>query len=817
MNKLTFTFLLLIIISPLIIFGQSKAIKGKVVDSKNGHPLAFVNIQINEGRYGGTSDIDGVFELQSNELIKSLKFSYVGYEPKEINIEGSQKNLKVELKRLAVELMEVLVYPEENPAHRIINNVIEHRKDNDPENLKSFSYTSYDKMIFTVDVDSLTQMDTSYLSSSEKDLVEFFGEKDIFIMETVSERKFLHPDRNYENVIATKVSGFKDPIFIFLISQIQSTSFYDEMIRIANMNYVNPISRGSTKKYFFQIEDTTYSGVNDTVFIISFRPMINTNFDGLKGVLMINTNGWAIQNVRAEPASIGGGFNIRVQQLYEHINGEKWFPVQLNTDVIFQNIAANADSNSYYLVGIGKSYIRDIELNPEIVRRQLGVLGVDVEPKATSRDNEFWTGYRIDSLSKRDLRTYEFMDSVGREAQFDRIAKSFETIMKGSIPWKIFDIHLHRILRYNPYEGLYLGLGASTNDKLSRFISLGGYWGYGFGDQRAKYGGNIDLTLYRQRNLKLRLAYFYDVTESGGVRFFDDRRGLLQPDNFRQFLIKRENITESYNAGLSFRALRHFNWFAGLNVNTKYAYKDYDYGITGNGVGIFMNEFKFTELIVGTRFAFREKIIQTPRASISLGTDYPVFWVQYTHGFNNILDGEFEYDRVDVKVEKSFYTKYLGETSVQLKAGYIDGNLPYCNLYNGNGSFRTFTIFAENSFATMRMNEFLSNRYAAIYFSHNFGNLLIRTEKFEPEFVVLTNAAIGDLNNPEYHFNTNFKTMEHGYYESGLLINNLLNLRIYNVGIGGFYRWGPYSYKKSFENMAFKISFVFPFQRFSSR
>lgn len=816
MNKLFSSILLLLLILPLFGFSQD-LVSGKVIDAKTGHPLAFVNILVNEGQYGGTTDIDGAFELQSRGEVRTLKFSYVGYEPKVISLDEVRGKLTVKLNRVAVELMEVQIFPEENPAHRIINNVIDNRDQNDPENLKSFSYTSYDKMIFTVDVDSLRQMDTAYLSASEKDLVEFFGEKDIFIMETVSERKFLHPDRTYDNVIATKVSGFKDPIFVFLISQIQSTSFYDEMIRIANMNYVNPISKGSTRKYYFQIEDTTYSGVNDTVFVISFRPLLNTNFDGMKGVLMINSNGWAIQNVRAEPATIGGGFNIRMQQMYEHINGEKWFPVQLNTDVIFRNIAANADSSSYYLVGIGKSYIRDIELNAEIIRRQLGVLGVDVEPRATSRTEDFWAGYRIDSLSERDLRTYEFMDSIGKEAQFDRLAKSFETIMKGSIPWKVFDVHLHKILRYNPYEGLYLGLGASTNEKLSRLFSIGGYWGYGFKDQRAKYGGNVDFTLYRQRNMKLRLAYFNDVTESGGVQFFDDRMGLLRPDNFRQFLIERKNITESYEVGLSFRALRHFNWFAGLNVNTKEAYGDYRYGVADNGVGLFIDEFKFTELIVGTRFAFREKIIQTPRASISLGTDYPVLWVQYTRGFNDFLDGQYEYDRIDVKVKKSFYTKYLGETSIQLKGGFIEGSLPYCNLYNGNGSFRTFTIFAENSFATMRMNEFLSNRYAAIYFTHNFGNLLIRTEKFEPEFVVLTNAAIGDLNNRGNHFNTDIHNMDLGYYESGFLINNLLNLRIYNVGIGGFYRWGPYSFKKSFENMAFKISFVFPFQQFSSR
>ncbi len=69
-------------------------------------------------------------------------------------------------------------------------------------------------------------------------------------------------------------------------------------------------------KYFFKIEDTTYSG-KDTVYIITFRPRKGTNFDGLKGVISINTNKWAIQNVIAEPAEGGGGLRIKIQQMYE--------------------------------------------------------------------------------------------------------------------------------------------------------------------------------------------------------------------------------------------------------------------------------------------------------------------------------------------------------------------------------------------------------------------------------------------------------------------------------------------------------------------
>jgi len=185
---------------------------------------------------------------------------------------------------------------------------------------------------------------------------------------------------------------------------------------------------------------------------------------------------------------------------------------------------------------------------------------------------------------------------------------------------------------------------------------------------------------------------------------------------------------------------------------------------------------------------------------------------QYTRGFDNVLNGEFVYNRYDLQITESFYIKYLGMTTFEFRAGYIDGDLPYCNLYNGNGSYRIFTIYAANSFATMRMNEFLSNRYVALYFTHNFGSLLVKTRFFSPEIVLATNIAFGDLNNPEQHHNVAYQTMEKGYYESGILFHGLLDLKFYKLGAGVFYRYGPYSFDKTGDNFAYKVSIVFPIE-----
>jgi hypothetical protein len=181
----------------------------------------------------------------------------------------------------------------------------------------------------------------------------------------------------------------------------------------------------------------------------------------------------------------------------------------------------------------------------------------------------------------------------------------------------------------------------------------------------------------------------------------------------------------------------------------------------------------------------------------------------YIRGFKDFLNGEFAYNRYELKIKKSFFMKDLGTTYLQFQGGYIDGNLPYCNLFNGIGSYLPYTIECPNSFGTMRMNEFLSNRYAALFFTHSFGKLLFRFKKFTPEPAVCTNVCIGNLNNPENHYNVVINNLSKGYIESGLLVNSILRTGLYGIGVGAFYRYGYY-YLPGFHNdMAYKAVLTF--------
>jgi hypothetical protein len=100
------------------------------------------------------------------------------------------------------------------------------------------------------------------------------------------------------------------------------------------------------------------------------------------------------------------------------------------------------------------------------------------------------TFYQNDSLSYtyrpltvRDSATYRMIDSIEHVQDLIRNSKITEVIATGNIPLGPMNLDYKKLIGYNNYEGLRLGLGLSTNQKIGSFYSLGGHFSYGFKDK----------------------------------------------------------------------------------------------------------------------------------------------------------------------------------------------------------------------------------------------------------------------------------------------------------------------------------------------
>jgi flagellin-like hook-associated protein FlgL len=809
-------------------FAQAQQlITGRVLDATTKAPLAFVPFVIEGTHSGTTSDIDGKFSLAVQQLPVTLRASYVGYETAMVIFNDATPQT-VQLTASNTELHAVEIAPTENPAHRIIRRVYANRKENDGMRYRSYRYTSYSKTVFDAQKDTTKAVaadsisvaepdttaafatDTLTTDTADQDFMQMLTQQHLFLIESATKKSFIPPAAEKEEVVAMRVSGLKDPSFLALVAQTKTFSIYSPQIDISDKSYLGPIGPGSTAKYYYHLEDTLYQG-KDSVFVISYRPRTGTKYDGLKGLLYINTDGYAVQNVTAEPMK-KTGVSIRFQQQHERLptadGGSAWFPVQLNSFIYMNSLRIGG----MLVVGEGRTYLKNIEMDVDIARKEVRGPELVMDKLSMRKDDAFWAGLREDSLGSKDLRTYEMLDSLGEKEHFDRKLKFVSALTTGKLPIGPVDLLLARLFNYNDYEGLRLGAGLSTNDRVTKYASLGGYFAYGFKDRNWKYGGDLTIKPLYGRDLQLKLSYENDVSETGGVGF-EGASKTFGTDSYRMFFVDRMDRIERYAGQVMLRAGSSLKLWVGTERALRVNDIGYRYVVPVNdAVELQRNDFLTGAVTFDMRWAFHERLARLPDRELSLGTKFPVVYVHAMRAVKGLWEGEWDTWRVDAMVEKTFKIRLLGELSLQLMGGMADAEAPMPFLYNLRGiNDPHFPVAGSNVFETMRPNEFLADRYVSFHLKHSFGALLVRTKHFRPRPAIVSSVAFGDLSHPENHQGLDFKPLRDGYFESGLQVDNLLKFGFASFGVGAYYRYGPYALPDPGDNIAVKVTAGYAF------
>jgi len=818
----TCIFLVLLLILPVLASQAQEKLRGRVTDSISGEPLAFVNVVYNQQRQGTATDLDGYFTIPDKSKADFLKCSFVGYKSRRVELPVTKNFIEIQLKPKAFKLDEVTVLPGKNPAHRIIKNAVAMRDEHAPHELDNYQYTSYSKFYVSLKTDSMKkriERDTAGRipdTSSLVKTVEFFDKNHLFMMESVTDKQFARPDKEEETVLASRVSGLKNPAFTYLASEYQSFSFYRQSIEVGGQEFVSPLCNNSHKKYFFLLQDSLYNQAGDTSFVISFKPKQRSNFKGLQGRITITSDDWAIENVIAEPMESSGSFDIKIQQKYEKIDSLHWFPVQLNTNFIFRFASASSNSlsigtsegpqNTAPMIGVGKTYIRDIRINSDSISRLRGGTSIVYDKKLAERDSLWWKQQRQEQLDNRETETYRLIDSVGEEMKLDRMVEIMEILATGSIPWGVINIKLNDLLWYNEYEGYRLGLGLETNKRLSEYFSLNAHGAYGFRDKKLKYGGGLSLYPLKNKRLALNAGWSHDLRSANQVNF---QPAMLSTESFRYLFISQMDWYDTWSASIEANPFRGFyaKTYLDFNqisiTNTKRFYSEN-----------LLPEFSEWESGVELHWVIKEDVIRTPKGNmLSMGSKYPEIFFNTRYGFPHQMNSS-EYWRFEARIEDVIETRWIGDFHLTLDAAWLHSDKnPYLQKFYLPGSGKW--LDSDHSFATMRPHEFHADRYLAAFFKYDIGSLLFHVNKWKPEFALVTNACIGEVDayplaENEVLYQSHL-TPEKGYIESGIQFNALLRQSFIKYGAGFYYHYGPYSTPQFKDNYAIKFRMEFSF------
>jgi len=737
-------------------------VEGVVSDATNHEVLPFTSVYNLTTLKGVYTDINGFYRIDA-KLGDALQFSYVGYVKQTITV-GNSSQLHVKLKPDQYELGEVAIRPGANPAHRIINHAIANRAKNNPDNRKSYSCVLYNKLTAEVGYDSV--MHPKKYATSVSDTASY-----LLMNETVVKREYKYWNNVSEQVMSSRTSGFKEYQQIaFFQSTLQFFHFYHDVVewKIPPKFYLNPISPGSTSKYFFLLRDTIVSGV-DSTFIISYQPRRTSNFDGLKGLLYINTNGWAIQSIVAEPAEYSP-MCLKLQQRYA-LTDSVWFPSELSLELFFDFGTGTT------FVYRGKSHITEIDLSPDLSDKYIKSRNITIAADA-HLNTEIIDRYRDAKLTAREDSTFRRY----RDGQLDVVFRISEGLMDNhAIPVRKFDFPLEKIIRQNYFEGHRIGVGIYTNRHLSPWFTVGGYYGYGRKDRRSKYGAS--LSLFPEKHLDSEIKFWW-------------ANDLYQLSLSNEAGISVRKLLGKFDVTLQFMA---------QNIQTAI---DYSYLGEDMSTGWKRN----AEAGLKLRYALNEERSKLFRRTRTNFTTFPVLYLNVYKGIPDCFSSAYQYAKIEAGADRRWYIRNLGATSVSLWGGWMDNDTPFPMTFTVTGMEQSLYLRNvqnwRNRFNALTKVVYASNLYFNAFLYHDFGTLLgkTRSKVFRPRIAVAQSFGWSKLNHPERHVSADFdiRDMHRGYFESGLVVEDIIRIeygKAFFLGIGGGI-YGAYggSVQKSFGN-----------------
>ena len=788
--------------------------KAIVLDHETKRPLPFVNVMVyHKGSISGTAtSVEGNFTVKLDPKPDSVIISFVGYQRQRVS---DYSKTVVYLKPSTLQLADIEVRPGINPALRIIKNAVDNRKDNDVQKNLSYSHETYN--VFNADVDSLSPAEIENLKdSNDIQTANFFLKQQAFLMETYSKVNYKPVNKRKETIIATRTSGLKNPLLSTIAAQIQPFSAYQNPINLFGTDYLNPITSAGMRGYYYEIRDTIYDN-QDTVFVIEFAPKPKSDFKGVKGKIFIHSEKWAITNAIFELESVlnmetdeeSNSISISDQRntknsttiliAYDKTESGYWFPKEVRTIIPLGKLFG---SSNFYIWNT--SFYRNINLDVEKKELKTGGAPIEVIEEALERDEAYWEAIKGESTSARDMETYRFNDSISEEVDLDRRLNMLTTLAKGYVSIKWFDLDLLSIIDFNNFEGFRLGLGGRTNDRMAKWMSLGGYFAYGFADKRFKYGGDVTFHIKRSHNVNVRALYKDDVETTGEYDLLNPGGVVDQGSLYRNIYIKRMDYTQ--NLGFEVEGYAFKSFFIKLFNHNKRVWTGYDYNFTDPNLISDGNFFRLFETGISFNWKIKDDYIQlgTNRVYIK-DPKFPVIGGTIVKGWDNVWMGEYDYLRTQIRVDQSFKMMRLGQISLRGEWNQVWGDVPLPLLLHTPGIFDRWGITAPNSFETVRPTEFMNDILFTGHFNWQF-NPFRSKKKFSPVLSLRFNAAWGSLSQPQRHSLVNVKTMEKGYYETGFVLDDLLKINFLRLGIGYFYRLGDYMFVNEWENMAIKVS-----------
>ena len=731
-------------------------IKGTITNAKDS-TLAFVNIYI-EGTYiGTTSNDDGKYELNVSEKKSyTIIFKYLGYKTlkKKINATAFPYNLDAVLTEENINLDEVVINANDNPANRIIRNTIAKRKQF-LEKINAFKSDFYSR--------GLIKIKDAPKKILGQELGDLGGGLDstrsgiIYLSETISKIEYQRPDNLKEKIIASKVSG-DDNGFSFNNASDVDYNFYNNTVELGNQ-IVSPIADYAFNYYRYKLEGVFYDDRGNLINKIKVIPR-RKNDRIFSGTIYIVEDQWTIYalelDITGQQAQIPAADIITLKQTFSFSEKNTfWALISQSIDFRYSIFGIKGDGR---FTAVYSNY----NFKPNFTKRTFTKEVLSFADEANKKDSIYWNTVRPVPLTLEESNDYVKKDSI----QIIRKSKTYlDSIDAVSNKFKIIDV-VSGYNYTNSYKHYNLGFSspiASTNfntvqgwngnlglyfrknyDDFKRYFRANANINYGLDDKRLRATASIT---YKFNNVSRPF-----LTLSGGVTtsqfnsgqpisklinsvstlFFEDNYMKLYDKSYAQISFSEELIN-----GLRFYSTLSYEKRTPLfNTTDQTFINDDNDAYTSNnplddtafGVAPF-NTHNIFKLNVSARINFGQHYLSYPDSKFNISNSkYPTLYLGYEKGFGASISS-YNFDQIKARLTQGFNIGNKGYFHYNLRAGtfFNADAIAFMDFqhFNGNQTHMSRGNYL-NAFNNLPYYSLSTNKsYMEFHAQHNFKGYIL--------------------------------------------------------------------------------------------
>lgn len=737
-------------------------ITGKVTDATTGEPLPYVAVRGIGIKVGAITDFDGFYTIKTDEKVDSIIATFLGYSPVQKKVAYQQKQeINFSLLEEASSLQEFIVRPGSiNPASVIMKRAQKRKKEYNPEKIEFYQYESYSKVQLAVDNVSNKFKKRKIFSAMEPlfDTIASFSDSSaqkvlpVFVSETLSDyyfRKF--PRRTKEVIKATKILGVgvgeESYISQILGSTFQQYNFYENNLYILDKDFISPLSSTANAYYFFTLKDSVVVD-GKSCYQIRVDPK-NINDLVFSGTLWIEAKSYAIKQLSLEitsKANINFIEKLKIQQEFEEVEPQYWLPKK--TRVLID--IAELTSNTLGMIGLYYNSAKNIVIN-KVNELPFYEDKITVIDSSFNRVENYWDTARHERISDDDKRIYTMVDSLKNQPLIKSYIDIVEMAVEGHIPAEKIDLGpWYYLLGYNALEGVRTRVGFRTSPKFHKNLQLKAYGAYGFKDEKFKYGAFGEYVIDRKKWSKVG-AFIKNDVELIGLTDEENNTSALY-DAFALFGTNQINRSLTKSLWLEKELMKGYTQYFDVR-HKSFAFEeigDFNFGFysSPDDRSSIKSNFDITSIRLKGRLSNKEQFVYRRTNRYSMGNlKAPVLTIDYTHSFDNVLGGDFKFDKIGFELWQFNSFGNWGTFEYTIKAYRTFGEAPYPSLFimQGNPSF----FSNRQAYNLMDFFEFAADQYLSFDYEHQFNGLIMNriplAKKLKWRSFINTKGVLGTM------------------------------------------------------------------------